>query len=714
MYLILQTQRARKWSVRDPPLGFRIGLILFSDILWNITDKISELRCRFTVGSRAEGTENAGSDLDRLFIWEGVAIYERIQDVENKKDALFSIERASCLPGYTKLKLEHARNDDFIFDLVEEKCMQHYLSATKVLNYFAKYLRKQKGAIDIDINGPAVTLENTSSEANIDHSQGFEVCNIPIEGRDFLDIMEKSKMNRHWPSPETIDKLKLLKCHVVATGGPYKNDPDYSLKWRISYTLWERELVWSFANGQTMCYLYLKELKQSRLKEICNDITSFHLKNVVFWESVECPRDLLYAPSYSATQLELIRRCVARLHTAIQEKNLFHFIDRKRNLFEGKLENEEACQKLLDLLENSNERVASDIKLIKQVCLNRSYPDVFLKLKGRDEFLRSKLRWGHNVLHIKFEVFLRVRNRQYDQFVEFIKSFEKRPCRSGKLICNISAFIKEENQNMCHKMTQALQDLDADSQTKEIIQRCICFRLGLFVATFRVHWDKECTMERKLDTKQITDEYVLSLLTKHTDALSGLLYLCTYFLRDHRVSRAESEIDDFLRSGPMLLLFCGYSSNFTGINVEMGHATHTYCKDSLLSLPDQKYHYVHDVLVSDRDINFFPSGVAIQLLNENILFINPLVYLYYLKVFCDVSSKRNANKSLQRLSETVTNFVNDQNTGVHLNLLGHAYFLAKRYEEAYRCYCVSVFNQKRKYSVFIQLLILLCQMFKEM
>lgn len=83
---------------------------------------------------------------------------------------------------------------------------------------------------------------------------------------------------------KTLEKIRTLDCHVVAVGD--KISQHSSLEWRISYLLWERELVWSFNDTQLQCFVLLKSLLIKFIDPIVSEkLSSYHMKTVVFWES---------------------------------------------------------------------------------------------------------------------------------------------------------------------------------------------------------------------------------------------------------------------------------------------------------------------------------------------------------------------------------------------------------------------------------------------
>lgn len=94
---------------------------------------------------------------------------------------------------------------------------------------------------------------------------------------------------REWPSSETIDNIKTLEAFVVPVGK--KGHAEERLLWRISFNLAERELIKSFSDIQIKTYVAVKMIFKHELKPICEKVTSYMAKNVVFWflENSGCP-----------------------------------------------------------------------------------------------------------------------------------------------------------------------------------------------------------------------------------------------------------------------------------------------------------------------------------------------------------------------------------------------------------------------------------------
>ena len=131
-------------------------------------------------------------------------------------------------------------------------------------------------------------------------------------------------------------------------------------------------------------------------------------------------------------------------------------------------------------------------------------------------------------------------------------------------------------------------------------------------------------------------------LTRYTDALSGGLIYLHILSVDVKYSKAVQVIEKFLMSGAKLLIYCGSCSMFSGINIEKGQATYVFSKRSPLDDPGDSFPFVHDVVIKNVNVDLYLPVIQIQSSLKYYVPINPVFYMYYLKVVCDVSLQRNA------------------------------------------------------------------------
>ena len=90
-----------------------------------------------------------------------------------------------------------------------------------------------------------------------------------------------------WPSLCDINAIVSFGCHLVAVG--HHLSPRNSLQWRISFSIAERTLVWSFNHTQIQCYAVMKLILKEFIKVKSSEDTkgvlcSYFIKTFLFWQ----------------------------------------------------------------------------------------------------------------------------------------------------------------------------------------------------------------------------------------------------------------------------------------------------------------------------------------------------------------------------------------------------------------------------------------------
>ena len=173
---------------------------------------------------------------------------------------------------------------------------------------------------------------------------------------------EWTQRPRHfgWPSSHDILSIIDFGCHLVAVGHPY-SDTKLS-EWRISFSVAERALVWSFNHVQMQCYAVMKIILKQFIKVKCSSnnfvLCSYFIKTFLFWR-------------YEKTHLnfwspENLRFCIKVLliefSKCIQEGILSHYFIPRFNLLSVKLTR--AAQ--AELLQIMDMAIQCDIKILRE------------------------------------------------------------------------------------------------------------------------------------------------------------------------------------------------------------------------------------------------------------------------------------------------------------------------------------------------------------
>lgn len=147
-----------------------------------------------------------------------------------------------------------------------------------------------------------------------------------------------------WPSEELIKEVEKTDVLVVPVG--VKGHPEENLQWRISFTLSELQFVWSLNDTQIKVYVLLKMIAKSQLKVISKKISSYVVKNILFWlfEKTDINR---FIPE---NIMSIIKEALAYLRNCLYAGNIPNYMLPERNHYEGISEKER--HKLLRHLDN--------------------------------------------------------------------------------------------------------------------------------------------------------------------------------------------------------------------------------------------------------------------------------------------------------------------------------------------------------------------------
>lgn len=216
-------------------------------------------------GSKAEGLNLKGSDLDIMFIHPSFIVYETEPDALKRTEIELVMETKDTQPCFASLRLVSPYNtlDKFDRHLFLNKGPNKLFSSElyklghlKIATEHISYLNK--------IHGPCLT------DANDDFDIAFCLkCDQWISAA----YPWITRARARWPSPELISKITT--CGVLLVPICVKKLQNEGLEWRISFSIAEKMLIYSFTHTQLLCYSLLKIL----LKEIVENCK--HLKELL-------------------------------------------------------------------------------------------------------------------------------------------------------------------------------------------------------------------------------------------------------------------------------------------------------------------------------------------------------------------------------------------------------------------------------------------------
>lgn len=305
---------------------------------------------RICAGSRDEGTARLfESDLDVMIVHENYLCVDHGKIEEGL--AVIQTDTTDCPPGYTKL-IPLEMNRDFsgpplissiiVYDIQKG---HHFLSTGCCMNHLRdmlkgnlKYLEArnkfwQQASCQSELkqsSGPSIPVSFTVVPGNtLFHSVESDcVFAIPYFSATILETWKERCREYEWLSRDAIKEVSTMEGFVVPVGHRKEQD----LEWRISYITAEQKLVSCFSSLQLKVYVLMKMIFKEIVSQECNIITSYMVKNVIFWISERYGNDV----STKENLIDFLQYGLMFMINCLNSNLLPNYMTPKRNLLLGK------------------------------------------------------------------------------------------------------------------------------------------------------------------------------------------------------------------------------------------------------------------------------------------------------------------------------------------------------------------------------------------
>ena len=283
-----------------------------------------------TSGSKAEGTAlYYESDIDRLYEVKGVVCCDLNEQTPSSIG--FTAARDGCAPGYTRLKLKYGNNTNPVID--------KYLVSDEDGTYITNDFTAIDPALEMtDINGLRIFKQDktgpSSPFGNRDIKYDF-VCGFKFISKDITEKWVLRPRQYGWPDTQLLEEIASLHGFVVPVANKETMYPQ--TEWRICYTKAEIVLMRSLNEFQTKLYILLKHVSKLVLKPICSEMSSYIMKNILFWMVERNPKE-------NFTSSNLIDRLVdglVFLKGSLYTNTLKSYMIEDRNLLQGRVTDDE-------------------------------------------------------------------------------------------------------------------------------------------------------------------------------------------------------------------------------------------------------------------------------------------------------------------------------------------------------------------------------------
>lgn len=368
-------------------VNHRRTLYATSDRIWNETH---EGLSRITAGSKGEGfAAYCESDTDFLCIHKYKLCTlscdkQELADTENL--TLFQMLTDACAPGHYKLKLTKRGSFPLSTSLSEALLTLDTAEPLVSSDMYAKSLNKQiaayieSGSISKNNSGPAVP--QTLGGLHHDHVYAFRCTSQEMILSEWISRPRKFS----WPSSDLIKDVMNQEAQLVPVGSKISDCRD--LEWRICFIPGEMKLTHGLNQTQYKIYILLKMINKSILKPICSEMSSYIMKNIVYWLVEEYPDEMFTLD----TLFDTLMIALTFLRHAIKDNCCPYYMLPDRNLLSGPLSpmDIENLTSILDTLKNEGPSLFLRCHKLKDA-LTTPTTEIAIKGSNKDKLEKTLL-----------------------------------------------------------------------------------------------------------------------------------------------------------------------------------------------------------------------------------------------------------------------------------------------------------------------------------
>ena len=326
----------------------------------------------YFTGSKSEGLDLPGSDMDFMHDINntlGIKVIQSLQDSPATCPySVFYMCTENTPPAFALLRYIKPGTSPLpslclIVNNMQTMNGLQYLSSNLAVNVFhCPPLHKHlvgRHFVKRERQGPSVehwsVFENTA-ESGTDYVMSIH---CPFWPNDAIEWIQRP---RHfgWPKPQDVSTIVNFGFHLVPVGHPHSRKK--SLEWRLSFSLAERTLVWSFNHTQIQCYALMKIILKEFVKKKCSPqnqvLCSYFIKTFLFWQYETNDLDFWQINNLRGCFMYLLTEFVSSLSDGV----IRHYFIPRFNLLSVKL-TPEAKTELLQLFDSI---IQSDISILRE------------------------------------------------------------------------------------------------------------------------------------------------------------------------------------------------------------------------------------------------------------------------------------------------------------------------------------------------------------
>ena len=607
----------------------------------------------YFTGSKAEGLNLPGSDEDFMYdvntCLYRIKVVQTLQEIDETNPChTFLLCTDNVPPGFALIPvIPHLPPNNLISQCLQNVNGMHLpcLSSNFFIEYFIDHNTNKHSSPGktLQRQGPSLEvsryLYHDKSEPGIDNVPSIHCTFWPRSASEW------TQRPRHfgWPSSHDISSIIDFGCHLVPIGHPHSDTK--LTEWRISFSVAERALVWSFNLVQMQCYAVMKIILKQFIKMKCSTknfvLCSYFIKTFLFWK-------------YETTDLnfwspENFRRCfkflLIEFSKCIQEGILSHYFIPGFNLLSVKL-TREAQAELYEIMDMA---IQCDISILRECETMQGVWSKFLSVTEN----------SNNV----------VRNRDRENLLI------TDGCFNSKVTKLLIGILEKYTSNPRRLLSQLLSVV-----SKTHLKICL-IKILLRMLHIRPLLISVCPGNKEV--------YQLYKLT-HNDALSteistSKLWYAFYLLMRKDYTSTLATVNQLLsKISPFALKACNcVDSDHWGSNEAKELYVRRFINSEVTVEHRLKTAWLRPFLVGTDMAYVMPVAIQIELLFNDrdefpLLVLSPYMCAYYLMFLCyhELHQYNNRDRALRQLVDVANN---DRQSGPNnhhsWNITGHCLFL---------------------------------------
>ena len=606
----------------------------------------------YFTGSKAEGLDLPGSDFDFMVDINNqanVLIIQKIQDAPTAMHkTVFCMKTENVPPCFVLLRNVNQDRSGLLLDACQLIDNAMYLSSYLLLqstssegntNAFSKKIARQ---------GPSIerwTPYMDTSQSGIDNVPSIHCPFWPDSAKEWRTRPRQFA----WPSPSDITSIVDFGFHIVPVGHP-RSDTNM-MEWRISFSVAERTLVWSFNHVQLQCYAVLKIILKEFITPHCRPdnrvLCSYFIKTYLFWKYEET------APSFWCP--ENFRECVMFLLSGFRDcifhGSLIHYFIPGFNLFSVKL------------------TTAARLEILRSFGVILQYDSSVMKACNTlkpvwDQFVNTHYSISHDLALRRQENLLKTD-----------------VCLMCKIQSVLHYILLLGKSTFCELVSRCFQNIQTTTSLGAFAVQILLFR-----SSCQIVGNSYYRASRGKKTLYRPFRYLHLNICGFDITTNRLWYAMLMTMRgDYRLSL--DAIRNVLSSIPPFALYAS-PDDLRHVSHETKHLYVDVFSVNRKSVTERaRKAWMFDIIIKPADIDTLPVAIQIELSHCDKLvgvYVSPFVCAYYLMFlnYHALNQYENRDRALRRLIEAVNNREQCGTLYHSYNIAGHCLLYMGLYEQA--------------------------------